>query len=143
MKGLLELQLPLIVEARRRKQESADCSYDSSPVLAPFRVPPTPPSSNTASPITPTFSSRNHLRYPSSSSSSLASSPPMRESLDGFMSGKRPLTEVKEEGAESHDDDDSPRKPSADYGRASECDFDICDRAPSLFLIQLQLAQKC
>ena len=44
----------------------------------------------------------------------------MRESFDGFMSGKRPLTEVKEEGTESHDDDGSRKLSEADYGRACE-----------------------
>ena len=48
----------------------------------------------------------------------------MRESFDGFMSGKRPLTEVKEEGAESHDDDSCSRKLfEADYGRACELSY--------------------
>ena len=55
------------------------------------------------SPTTPTFSSRGHSRFPSSSSS-LASSPIVRESMDGFPAQKRPLTEVMEEPHERESD---------------------------------------
>ncbi len=60
-------------------------------------------SSSLPSPVTPTFSLRGHGRFPSSTSSP-ASSPVMRDSMDGFGSGKRPLTEVKEEPLEPEDD---------------------------------------
>lgn len=53
------------------------------------------------SPTTPTFSLRGHSRFPSSTSS-LASSPIMRESMDGFGPQKR-LTKVKEEPQERED----------------------------------------
>ena len=61
-------------------------------------------SANVPSPTTPTFSLRGgHSRFPSSTSS-LASSPTMRESMDGFGAGKTPLTGVKEEPLEREDD---------------------------------------
>lgn len=60
-------------------------------------------SSSLPSPVTPTFSLRGHGRFPSSTSSP-ASSPVLRDSMDGFGSGKRPLTEVKEEPLEREDD---------------------------------------
>lgn len=60
-------------------------------------------SADMPSPTTPTFSLRGHARFPSSTSS-LASSPIMRESTDGFGSQKRPLTDVKEEPHEREED---------------------------------------
>ena len=51
----------------------------------------------------PTFSLRGHSRM-QSSASSLPSSPTMRDSTDAFSTGKRPLTEVKEEPQEKEDD---------------------------------------
>ena len=74
------------------------------------------------SPTTPTFSLRGHSRFPSSTSS-LASSPIMRDSMDGFGPQKR-LTKVKEEPQEREDDfemvdnvDDS----RGDQGKPSLC----------------------
>ena len=55
------------------------------------------------SPTTPTFSMRGHSRLPSSTSS-LASSPALRESLDGYGTGHRPLTDVKEEPHDKEED---------------------------------------
>lgn len=72
----------------------------SSPISA---VSQASPISDLPSPSTPTFSLRGHARFPSSTSS-LASSPTVRESMDGFGSAKRPLTEVKEEPPEKDDD---------------------------------------
>ncbi len=60
-------------------------------------------SADIPSPTTPTFSARGHSRLPSSNSS-IASSPIMRESMDGFGTQKRPLTEVKEEPHERESD---------------------------------------
>lgn len=78
-----------------------------SPVLSttgyPLQLSQSSTSSEIPSPITPTFSTRGHSRFPSSNSS-LASSPPMRDSMDGFGVGKRPLTEVREEPLERDDD---------------------------------------
>lgn len=60
-------------------------------------------SSDYPSPVTPTFSLRGHSRFPSSTSS-LASSPILGDSMDTFGSGKRPLTDVKEEPQERDED---------------------------------------
>ena len=72
------------------------------------------PASDLPSPSTPTFSLRGHARFPSSTSS-LASSPVMRESMDGFGSAKRPLTEVEEEPPERDDDYDMVDSTEVDY----------------------------
>lgn len=100
MRQLRELYLPKLVEARRNGSGNleidAGLPYPGSPLHLS--------QSSTASdqtPISPTFSLRCHSRLPSSSSS-VASSPAMRASLDGF---KRPLTEVKEEPHHERDSD--------------------------------------
>ena len=63
------------------------------------------PSSEAASPMTPSFTARSHTRFPSlGTSPSPTSSPTMRESFDGFGASKRPLTEVKEEPQERDED---------------------------------------
>lgn len=96
MRELRPLRLPQLLEARRK--EDANMSPESQCSQATT-------SSSLPSPVTPTFSLRGHGRFPSSTSSP-ASSPVMRESMDGFSSGKRPLTEVKEEPLEREDDYD-------------------------------------
>ena len=93
-------------------------------------VSPSSPTSDFPSPSTPTFSLRGHGRFPSSSSS-LASSPVIRESMDGFGSGKRPLTEVKEEPPEKDDDYEMVDNSEVDYdndrksARALRYDFNV------------------
>ena len=76
--------------------------------------------SDLPSPTTPTFSLRGHGRFPSSSSS-LASSPVVRESMDGFGSAKRPLTEVKEEPLERDDDFEMVDCSDADINNDRKC----------------------
>lgn len=102
MRELRPFRLPLLVEARRKEQEM------ESPETASFGhglhlSTSSTSSTDIPSPTTPTFSLRNHSRFPSSTSS-LASSPIMRESMDGFGAPKRPLTDVKEEPQEREDD---------------------------------------
>lgn len=96
-------------------------------------------STATTTPTTPVFSPRAHTRFPSSAASSLASSPNLRESLDGFVSSmKRPLTEVREE---PHDvaggiDDVAPAATSApatadaDAGESSDAMEIISNASP-------------
>ena len=94
MRELRPLRLPQMLEARKKEDANiSPQSQHSRSTSSPDR----------SSPVTPTFSLRGHGRFPSSTSS-LASSPAMRESMDGFCSGKRPLTEVKEEPQERDDD---------------------------------------
>lgn len=80
-------------------------SSDLGPSDAPLQLTTSSSTSSAEipSPTTPTFSLRGHSRFPSSSSS-LASSPIVRESMDGFGPQKRPLTEVKEEPHERESD---------------------------------------
>ena len=123
MHQLRLLRLPLLVEARRKRESlgseldpppqelpgsgstvrsSASISCTESPCHLSRSL--TSSSDGPQSPTTPTFSVRAHSRI-SSSASSLASSPNMRDSLEGYM-GKRPLTEVKEEPQQEKDDVD-------------------------------------
>ena len=104
MRELIQLQLPKVVEARKKRESTmnVDSPSLSGTIHAPSQ---SSVSSEIPSPVTPTFSTRGHSRFPSSSSS-LASSPPMRDSIDGFGVGKRPLTEVREEPLERDEDYD-------------------------------------
>lgn len=101
-------------QSRSRSYSSADATMrTASPSTTPPRLTtptrtmtisiPTP--STIATPITPVFTPRTfHSRFPSGASS-LASSPNMRESIDGFIPpAKRPLTEVREEPADARDE---------------------------------------
>jgi hypothetical protein len=106
MRELRPLRLPQMVEEDRKKREDArnsSESQESGPVEHTLHHSFSSTSSDNHSPVTPTFSLRGHMRF-SSSSSSLASSPTMRESIDGFAASKRPLTEVKEEPHERDED---------------------------------------
>lgn len=104
MRELIQLQLPKVVEARK-KRESMYVESLSTPteIGHPLQLSQSSTSSGLPSPTTPTFSTRGHSRFPSSTSS-LASSPPVRDSSDGFGVGKRPLTEVREEPIERDGD---------------------------------------
>ncbi|MCJ1379393.1 hypothetical protein MMC17_002494 [Xylographa soralifera] len=105
MRELRPLRLPLLVEARRQR-ESANIdteSPDSTMSEHAMQKSTSSSSSEPQSPVSPTFSLRGQLRF-SSSSSSLASSPTMHDSLDVFAPPKRPLTEVKEEPQEREED---------------------------------------
>ncbi|KAL8983219.1 MAG: hypothetical protein Q9177_005039 [Variospora cf. flavescens] len=104
MRELIPLQLPKVVEARRKRESmNVDPPLMTSDAGHPLQLSQSSTSSDYPSPITPTFSARGHSRFPSSTSS-LASSPPMRDSMDGFGAGKRPLTEVREEPLERDED---------------------------------------
>ncbi|KAI5860342.1 hypothetical protein GGS23DRAFT_233584 [Durotheca rogersii] len=123
---LRPLQLPLLVEARRRKEleEAAQAETDMD---VPYNFYTTDPySSDTTSPVTPTFSARGHLRYSSSMSSfDLAAVPgtecPLSPSQTTQSSGKRVLPDVEEEPIEYDDDSDS------EYDNASELYHCLCD----------------
>src|SRR5215471_10253709 len=91
------LRLSQLFEANRRESadttmESPYISYPSSPAQQ------SPYSSMPASPVVSLFS-RTHTRFPSSVSS-VASSPGMGGSTEGFGTMKTHLTEVKEEPLE-------------------------------------------
>ncbi|KAL8711648.1 MAG: hypothetical protein Q9220_004058 [cf. Caloplaca sp. 1 TL-2023] len=106
MRELRPLQLPQLVEARKKEEQNLKKDTPTSAIYDnPLQLSQSNTSSDAPSPVTPTFSARGHSRFPSSASS-LASSPPLRESIDTFAAGKRPLTEVREEPQEPDDDDD-------------------------------------
>lgn len=97
MRELRQLKLPQLVEARRRaeSENGSTDSLDLSPGSQSLHRSRSSTSLDVQPPLSPTFSLRGHSRLPSSSSS-LASSPKTRESLDGYMASKRPLTQVME-----------------------------------------------
>ncbi|KAI4088002.1 MAG: hypothetical protein LQ344_006377 [Seirophora lacunosa] len=104
MPEMIQLQLPKGVEVRKKRESmNADAPLVLCDPGHPLQLSQSSTSSDFPSPITPTFSTRGHSRFPSSTSS-LASSPPMRDSTDGFGAGKRPLTEVREEPLERDED---------------------------------------
>ncbi|KAL8996406.1 MAG: hypothetical protein Q9169_004054 [Polycauliona sp. 2 TL-2023] len=105
MRELRKLQLPQLVEARKRDERTVNVDTSASTAIGhPMQLSQSSISSDYPSPTTPTFSTRGHSRFPSSTSS-LASSPALRDSMDAFGVGKRPLTEVREE----------PHEPDEDY----------------------------
>lgn len=106
MRELRKLHLPQLVEAKKRQERTAKLDTSASCTMAhSVQLSQSSISSDYPSPTTPTFSTRGHSRFPSSTSS-LASSPVLRDSIDAFGVGKRPLTEVREE----------PHEPDEDYG---------------------------
>ncbi|KAL9025300.1 MAG: hypothetical protein Q9196_005850 [Gyalolechia fulgens] len=121
MRELIQLQLPKVVEARKTRESMVTVdSPISSTTGHPLQLSRSSTSPELPSPITPTFSARGHSRLPSSTSS-LNSSPPMRDSMDGFGVGKRPLTEVREEPLERDEDYEMVNGfPNSPHGRDSD-----------------------
>ncbi|KAF2018166.1 hypothetical protein BU24DRAFT_166291 [Aaosphaeria arxii CBS 175.79] len=103
MRDIKPLMLPQLVAARKSSKSSLDMAYDphssvhSSGDSGFYSV------SDCSTPPTPSYPSRGHLRYPSSTSS-LSSSPPTHDSsMDGpNSSGKLP--KLTEEPIEREDD---------------------------------------
>ena len=95
-------------------------------------------SSDMPSPVTPTFSLRGHTRYPSSTSS-LASSPVLHDSMDGFGTPKRPLTDVKEEPHEREEGFEMVNSLSSDSG----CQCEFATRAGAVVVSVLVLRISC
>ena len=99
MRELIQLKLPQLVEDRMNLNNMD--SPESAPIGDGLHLSTSSTSSADvlSPPTSPTFSIRGHSRFPSSTSS-LASSPTMRESIDIFASQKTPLSDVKEEPLE-------------------------------------------
>ncbi|PBP19501.1 hypothetical protein BUE80_DR009727 [Diplocarpon rosae] len=95
---LKPLLLPQLVEERRKRESISDSEMELS--SASFYT-QNSSASEIPSPVTPTFSSRGHLRYPSSASSvdSLPSSP----IVIGTKASKRSLPDVQEEPQEKEE----------------------------------------
>ncbi|KAI8959552.1 hypothetical protein F5Y11DRAFT_299791 [Daldinia sp. FL1419] len=133
---LRPLQLPLLVEERRRKEEEA--AQREMEMDVPYNFYTTDSfSSDTTSPVTPTFSTRGHLRYSSSmssfdlatvASSESPSSPAQTQTQTAQTAqtaqnpSKRVLPDVKEEPIEFEDSDSD-----SDYDDASELYHCLCD----------------
>ena len=92
MRELQPLRLPQIVEARKLQGSiSANDTILSSPHCSADSAPQSPAQSVMPSPTSPSIPMRSHIKIPSCATS------PIRESLEGLPSVKRPLTEVREE----------------------------------------------
>ena len=97
---LKQFILPQLVEARKH-QQPGDVMAESP--LFTGHAQHLSGSSTISDIPSPTFSLRGHSRL-SSSTSSLTQSPVMRESMDGYGSVNRPLTDVKEEPLDKIED---------------------------------------
>ena len=104
MRELRKLRLPQLVEAKKQEERIVKVDTAASRTMGHLvQLSQSSISSDYPSPTTPTFSTRGHSRFPSSTSS-LASSPVLRDSIDAFGVSKRPLTEVREEPHEPDED---------------------------------------
>ena len=103
MRELIELQLPKLVEALDRK---ADSPLDQRPAQTSSPSVHLSQSSHSTdqAPISSTFSLRGPTRI-SSTSSSIASSPMLRSSLEDYQPSKSLLTDVVEEPVHEKVDD--------------------------------------
>ncbi|KAE8453108.1 hypothetical protein EG329_012295 [Mollisiaceae sp. DMI_Dod_QoI] len=105
---LKPLLLPQLVEERRKRESMTDSEMDISPSFFIQNS----SASEVPSPVTPTFSTRGHLRYPSSTSSlessyhNSAIESPSSPSFIGSKTGKRSLPDVQEEPHERDEDFD-------------------------------------
>ncbi|KAI1869546.1 hypothetical protein JX265_006636 [Neoarthrinium moseri] len=126
---LRPLQLPLLVE-QRRKLEEAQCETDVDAVRTSFGMESSV--SDATSPVTPTFSARGHLRYSSSTSSFELSTPassegPSSPTQASHKSGKRILPDVEEEPFEPQDSEDD--FDSLDHGEFDDLYDCLCAEA--------------
>ncbi|KAL0934354.1 uncharacterized protein CTRU02_211153 [Colletotrichum truncatum] len=110
---LKPLLLPQLVEERRRYEEQQPDFVDGDLDRQYVYYTTNSSSSDVASPVTPTFSTRGHVRYSSSSSSldlppaCLNDSPSSPTSTSQSKSSKRPLPDVQEEPLEREEFDES------------------------------------
>ena len=106
---LKPLLLPQLVEERRKRESISDPEMDLS---SSYCYSQNSSTSEIPSPVTPTFSIRGHLRYPSSASSidstfhSSVNDSPSSPAFAGPKSGKRSLPDVQEEPHERDEDFD-------------------------------------
>ncbi|KAI9048692.1 hypothetical protein LZ554_007523 [Drepanopeziza brunnea f. sp. 'monogermtubi'] len=135
---LKPLLLPQLVEERRRKASLSDPEIDLS--SASFHTQNSSSVSETPSPVTPTFSTRSHLRYPSTASiSSVESSPTSPTFVGNGTPSKRSLPDVQEEPQEREGGFDI-------FGRFNPqwlCDDQQClHRDPSMVQSSVQLSAR-
>ncbi|KAI1088732.1 hypothetical protein F5B19DRAFT_410067 [Rostrohypoxylon terebratum] len=127
---LRPLQLPLLVEERRKREEEEAAQREVDvDIDVPYNLYTTDSySSDTTSPVTPTFSARGHLRCSSSMSSfdlaTVASTDsPSSPTQTAQNSNKRVLPNVQEEPIEYDESDGS----EIDFDDASELYQCLCD----------------
>jgi hypothetical protein len=102
---LKPLLLPQLVEERRKRESIGENEMEISPAYYTHNS----SASDLPSPVTPTFSTRGHIRYSSSASSmELSPNTPASPSSPTFFlkSEKRPLPDVQEEPQEREEDFD-------------------------------------
>jgi hypothetical protein len=104
---LKKLKLVEMEQERRKRERKSDLALDLSASFHSYNS----STSELSSPVTPTFSTRGHLRYPSSASSlesshhnSVIDSP--SPTFVGTKTGKRSLPDVQEEPQERDEDFD-------------------------------------
>jgi carbohydrate-binding DOMON domain-containing protein len=106
---LKPLLLPQLVEERRKRESLLDSEMDLS---SSSFYSQTSSASDVPSPVTPTFSNRGHLRYPSSASSiestfhTSTTDSPSSPTFASSKTGKRSLPDVQEEPQERDEDFD-------------------------------------
>ncbi|CZR59595.1 uncharacterized protein PAC_09489 [Phialocephala subalpina] len=104
---LKPLLLPQLVEERRKRESMSDSEMDFSSSFYTQNS----SASEIPSPVTPTFSARGHLRYPSSASSlessyyNSAVDSPSSPTFVCSKTGKRSLPDVQEEPHDERDED--------------------------------------
>lgn len=120
---LRPFHLPGLVEARKVEESEM---FTGSPISTTGHAQHLSGSSTISDLPSPTFSLRGHSRLPSSTSS-LASSPAVRESMDGFGTVNRPLTDVKEEPQDRVEDYEMVNDPVGHRAREGKhvhsCDY--------------------
>ena len=125
---LRPLQLPQLVEERRKRDDAQNeaAATDALALNRAYSIDSS--SSDVPSPVTPTFSTRGHLRCSSSSSSFELTTPATTESPVSpaqsvqQLSSKRVLDDVKEEEHELELDEDED-----DNSDAFSDQFDLCE----------------
>ncbi|KAK0107171.1 hypothetical protein ONS95_003877 [Cadophora gregata] len=106
---LKPLLLPQLVEERRKRESMSDAEID---LASSSFYTQNSSASDIPSPVTPTFSTRGHMRYPSSASSvestfhSSTTDSPSSPTFIGTKASKRSLPDVQEEPQEKEEDFD-------------------------------------
>lgn len=106
---LKPLLLPQLVEERRKRESMSDAEVD---LASSSFYTQNSSASDIPSPLTPTFSTRGHMRYPSSASSvesvyhNSTTDSPSSPSFIGSKASKRSLPDVQEEPQEREEDFD-------------------------------------
>jgi hypothetical protein len=101
------IHVPVETTNRCTETRYSEGDMDSAQFSTPQTSQPLPPSASSSDTTSPalSFFSKRHSARSGSSSSSIASSPALRDSLDTYSSSKRHLTDVKEEPFEREDAD--------------------------------------